>query len=103
VGARVCFFVMRGERGRQSPQEFEGQEGMTVLDALVRARLVTPDLGFEYACRNGMACRLCLALIDGEPRYMCATRLKEGMVVAPISGSRAVRDLVMGGGPAPGE
>ncbi|MEW6082236.1 MAG: 2Fe-2S iron-sulfur cluster-binding protein [Bacillota bacterium] len=101
---RVRFFVMRGARGRLSPQEVMGKEGMTVLDALIKARLTTPDLGLEYACRNGMACRLCLASIDGEPRYMCATMLEEGMVVAPVSGARAIRDLVTGrGGPAPGE
>lgn len=73
------------------------EEGMSVLDALLKIRqLHDPTLAVRYSCLNANACKECSALINGKPGYLCTARLGGGTVTCePLPKKPLVRDLVV--------
>ncbi|MDB5101348.1 MAG: succinate dehydrogenase and fumarate reductase iron-sulfur protein [Cyanobacteria bacterium RYN_339] len=102
-GKRVTLNVWRGdqERGELVPYEIELTEGMVVLDAIheVQARQA-PDLACRWNCKAGK-CGSCSAEINGKPRLMCMTRMKdtltaegETITIKPLKAFPLIKDLV---------
>jgi succinate dehydrogenase / fumarate reductase iron-sulfur subunit len=98
---RATFKIWRGDASSGAFQTFETEVwyGMVVLDA-VRAIQAeqAPDLGVRWNCKAGK-CGSCSAEVDGMPKLMCMTRIRQLDVTKPITiePMRAfplVRDLV---------
>jgi succinate dehydrogenase / fumarate reductase iron-sulfur subunit len=100
---RVTVEVWRGdnERGELVPYEVEVTEGMVVLDAVHAIQLrQAPDLACRWNCKAGK-CGSCSAEINGKPRLMCMTRMKDTLAdegdtitVKPMKTFPLIRDLV---------
>src|SRR6185437_15410550 len=75
----ATFRIWRGEGANGGFVEYrtEVQEGMVVLDVvhLIQATQAT-DLAVRWNCKAGK-CGSCSAEINGVPRLMCMTRLKD--------------------------
>ncbi len=74
------------------------REDMVVLDALnyIKDR-VDPTLTFRWSCRMGI-CGSCGANVDGTPKLMCSTYLKDcrsPVVVEPLAAFPVLKDLVV--------
>lgn len=57
------------------------KEGEYVLNVARRNGIFIPALCYVTNCSPTLACRLCLAEVDGKRVYSCNTRVKEGMSV----------------------
>ena len=57
------------------------KEGEFVLNVARRSGIFIPALCYLTNCSPTLACRLCLAEVDGKRSYTCNTRVKEGMNV----------------------
>ncbi len=72
------------------------EEGLTLLEALIRIRREhDPSLAVRYSCKAN-ACKECSAVIDGKPGYLCAQRAVPGATtrIEPLRKPRLIRDLV---------
>lgn len=91
--------IWRGaERDHGDYQEFDVafEEGDSVLDGLVRIRLVDdPDLAVRFSCFNANVCKECTMLIDGKVEYACIAKLRTGLIqLDPLPNVPVIRDLV---------
>jgi len=70
-------------------------EGDRILDALLR---IYEDrdhsLAVRYSCKVG-ACSICNVMANGKPVLACQERIRDGMIIDPISNYALVRDLVV--------
>jgi len=98
---RATFRIWRGTPDGGDFQEFETEvwHGMVVLDA-VRAIQAeqAPDLAVRWNCKAGK-CGSCSAEVNGMPRLMCMTRVRQmdisrPITVEPLRAFPHVRDLV---------
>lgn len=91
--------VARGE-GRVD-FEVEAPARATVLDALELATGMN-DILYRHSCHHG-SCGVCGALVNGEPRLLCRTRLSElppGVVrLDPLPYATVIADLAVEPGP----
>ena len=97
---RARLRVWRGtapENGRYQEFEVAFEDGDSVLDGLVRARLTCdPDLAFQFSCFNANVCKECVMSIDGEVQYACTARLHPGTIqIDPVPDQRILRDLLI--------
>ena len=102
-GKKVTLNVWRGdqERGELVPYEVELSEGMVVLDAVHSIQMhQAPDLACRWNCKAGK-CGSCSAEINGKPRLMCMTRMKDtianegdSITVKPMKTFPLIKDLV---------
>ena len=92
------------ESGEPSGGKFQDfptpvDEGMVVLDAIHRIQAnQAPDLAVRWNCKAGK-CGSCSAEINGVPRLMCMTRLRQldlamPVIVEPMHAFPPIRDLV---------
>ena len=97
VAMRVFRFNPERDRGgRFETYQVPYDPGMSVLDGLVKIReLHDSTLAFRYACRHSNTCKMCLALVNGKPRYLCATPVADQMTVEPLRKRPIIRDLVV--------
>ena len=98
---RATFKIWRGDADGGGFETFETElwYGMVVLDA-VRAIQAeqAPDLAVRWNCKAGK-CGSCSAEVDGMPRLMCMTRVRQmdtnkPITVEPLRAFPLVRDLV---------
>lgn len=61
------------------------KEGESVLNVARRNGIFIPALCYLNNCSPTLACRLCLADVDGKRAYTCNAKVKEGMVVVTKS------------------
>lgn len=81
--------------------DLDVEEGMTVLEALVRiAEEMDPTLSFRRSCRSAI-CGSCAVRINGFSKLACSTQIlpeheKFGeLVIEPLSNHAVVKDLVV--------
>ena len=98
---QATFRVWRGDAsgGQFKDYTTEVVPGMVVLDAIHQIQASQAgDLACRWNCKAGK-CGSCSAEINGKPRLMCMTRLKdlpleEAVTVEPMKAFPPVRDLV---------
>jgi succinate dehydrogenase / fumarate reductase iron-sulfur subunit len=98
---RATFKIWRGDAQAGAFQEYatEISEGMVVLDAVHQIQAESAnDLACRWNCKAGK-CGSCSAEINGHPRLMCMTRLKdlpleEPVTVEPMRTFPLIKDLV---------
>jgi len=99
---KATFQIWRGGPGGAGKLEdysIETSEGMVVLDAVHKIQAEqASDLAVRWNCKAGK-CGSCSAEINGMPRLMCMTRLKDlpldkPVVVQPMKAFPLIRDLV---------
>jgi succinate dehydrogenase / fumarate reductase iron-sulfur subunit len=99
VSETVRFKVRRGGQG--APVSYQTYEvpaapNLSALEALVWVREhVDSSLAVRYSCRISNACKTCIACINGEKVYLCATPVHDGDVIEPLPSRPLVRDLVV--------
>ena len=95
------FRVWRGDQEGGEFQEFEVDctEGMVLLDAvhIIQAEQAN-DLAVRWNCKAGR-CGSCSAEVNGMPRLMCMTRLRDlpmekPITIEPLKAFPIVRDIV---------
>ncbi len=99
--ATRTFRVWRGDKsgGEFRDYEVEMDEGMVVLDVVLRIQAThAPDLAVRWNCKAGK-CGSCSCEINGKPRLSCMTRMDtlpaEGPItLQPIKSFPIIRDLV---------
>jgi succinate dehydrogenase/fumarate reductase-like Fe-S protein len=72
------------------------EDGLTLLEALIRVRRdIDPSLAVRYSCKAN-ACKECSAVIDGKPGYLCCQRALPGATtrIEPLRKPRLICDLV---------
>src|SRR3984893_14227518 len=83
----ATFRIWRGDPAGGALQDYTTpiEEGMVVLDAVhqIQAQQAT-DLAVRWNCKAGK-CGSCSAEVNGSPRLMCMTRLKELNVSKPVT------------------
>jgi succinate dehydrogenase iron-sulfur subunit len=98
---KATFKIWRGDADGGDFETFETEiwYGMVVLDA-VRAIQAeqAPDMAVRWNCKAGK-CGSCSAEVDGMPRLMCMTRVREmdiskPITIEPMRAFPHVRDLV---------
>jgi succinate dehydrogenase / fumarate reductase iron-sulfur subunit len=98
---RATFRIWRGDSDGGEFQTFETEvwHGMVVLDAVrtIQAEQA-PDLAVRWNCKAGK-CGSCSAEVNGMPRLMCMTRVRQldigrPITVEPLRAFPPVRDLV---------
>ena len=98
---KVELLIFRGtsrEEGRFEKYEVDWEEGMVVLDAVLKVQAkYAPDLAVRWNCKAAK-CGSCAAEINGKPALMCKTRvdsLPEGPIrVEPLKTFPLIKDLV---------
>ncbi|MBM3279641.1 MAG: succinate dehydrogenase/fumarate reductase iron-sulfur subunit [Candidatus Handelsmanbacteria bacterium] len=99
--ARAQFRVWRGDSqsGHFDEYQTEVAEGMVVLDAILQIQAEQAnDLALRWNCKAGK-CGSCSAEINGQPRLMCMTRMRDlpldqPVRVEPLKAFPPVKDLV---------
>jgi succinate dehydrogenase / fumarate reductase iron-sulfur subunit len=99
--ATAKFRVWRGDdqAGRFEEYQTEVAEGMVVLDAVLQIQAEQAnDLALRWNCKAGK-CGSCSAEINGHPRLMCMTRmrdlpLEQPVTVEPLKAFPPLKDLV---------
>ena len=99
--SKANFRVWRGDNqaGRFEEYETEVAEGMVVLDAILQIQAdQANDLALRWNCKAGK-CGSCSAEINGHPRLMCMTRmrdlpLEQPIKVEPLKAFPLIKDLV---------
>lgn len=95
------FRIWRGDQDGGGFEDYSTDvtTGMVVLDAVRKIQAESAnDLAVRWNCKAGK-CGSCSAEVNGNPRLMCMTRLKdlpmeEPVTVEPIRAFPAVKDLV---------
>ena len=84
------------ESGHWETYDVPFEPGQSVLDGLRWIRVNRdPSLAIRFSCINANACKECMMELNGEIVYACTARLQpRGMVLAPLSNKKLVRDLV---------
>jgi len=98
---KALFKVWRGDSkgGEFKDYTTEVNDGMVVLDAIHKIQAESAnDLACRWNCKAGK-CGSCSAEINGMPRLMCMTRLRdlnlnEPVTVEPMRAFPPIRDLV---------
>ena len=99
--ARATFRIWRGDASGGGLRDYETavSEGMVVLDAVleIQAREAN-DLAVRWNCKAGR-CGSCSAEINGMPKLLCMTRLRDlplarPVEITPMRAFPAVKDLV---------
>lgn len=98
---KAKFQIWRGDKegGKFEEYSTEVSEGMVVLDAVHQIQSSqAPDLACRWNCKAGK-CGSCSAEINGMPRLMCMTRLKDlpleqPVTIEPLQTFPSIRDLV---------
>lgn len=98
---KATFRIWRGEAGEGHTEDYEVElwEGMVVLDAVRKIQaLQAPDLAVRWNCKAGK-CGSCSAEVNGMPKLMCMTRVRQlditkPITVEPMKAFPSVRDLV---------
>lgn len=98
---KALFKVWRGDEKGGDFKEYttEVNDGMVVLDAVHQIQAESAnDLACRWNCKAGK-CGSCSAEINGMPRLMCMTRLRdlnlnEPVTVEPMRAFPPIRDLV---------
>jgi succinate dehydrogenase / fumarate reductase iron-sulfur subunit len=99
--ATAQFRVWRGDNQAGNFDEYQTEvaEGMVVLDAILQIQAEQAnDLALRWNCKAGK-CGSCSAEINGHPRLMCMTRmrdlsLEEPITVEPLKAFPPIKDLV---------
>ncbi len=99
--ATAKFRVWRGDNqaGHFEDYETEVAEGMVVLDAILQIQAdQANDLALRWNCKAGK-CGSCSAEINGHPRLMCMTRMRDmppdqPIKVEPMKAFPPIKDLV---------
>jgi succinate dehydrogenase / fumarate reductase iron-sulfur subunit len=99
--ATAAFRIWRGDSASGAFEDCvtEVSEGMVVLDAMHKIQAEQkPDLALRWNCKAGK-CGSCSAEINGMPRLMCMTRLRDlpldtPVTVEPMKAFPLIRDLV---------
>ena len=99
--SKAKFRVWRGDHqaGRFEEYETEVAEGMVVLDAILQIQAdQANDLALRWNCKAGK-CGSCSAEINGHPRFMCMTRMRDlpldqPIKVEPMKAFPPIKDLV---------
>ena len=99
--ASATFKIWRGDAadGRFEEYTTDVIKGMVVLDAVRRIQAESAgDLALRWNCKAGK-CGSCSAEINGMPKLMCMTRLKDlpmekPVTVEPMKAFPLIRDLV---------
>ncbi len=99
--AAGTFRIWRGDADSGGFQDYNTEcvKGMVVLDAVRKIQAEqAPDLALRWNCKAGK-CGSCSAEVNGVPRLMCMTRLKDlsmerPVLVEPIKAFPLIRDLV---------
>ena len=99
--ATAQFRVWRGDNqaGRFEDYQTEVAEGMVVLDAILQIQAdQANDLALRWNCKAGK-CGSCSAEINGHPRLMCMTRMRDlpldqPIKVEPMKAFPLIKDLV---------
>jgi len=87
MSTTATFRIWRGEGGRGEYQEFETElwHGMVILDAVREIQAEqAPDLAVRWNCKAGK-CGSCSAEVNGMPRLMCMTRVRQVDISKPIT------------------
>lgn len=91
--------VRRGRPGEpitDQAYEVPRVENLSALEALVWIREhVDPSLAVRYSCRISNACKTCIACVNGQKVFLCATPLHDGDVIEPLPSRPLLRDLVV--------
>jgi len=99
VSETIDFKVRRGGPGaplRYQTYEVPAVQNLSVLEALIWVREnFDPSLAVRYSCRISNACKTCIACVNGEKVYLCATPVHDGDVIEPLPARPLVRDLVV--------
>ena len=83
---------------REYPVDWERHE--TVLDLLIKARVLDPSLAYRRSCRSGI-CGSCAMSIADRSRLACQTLVREvakdggSLSIKPLPGFRQLKDLVV--------
>jgi succinate dehydrogenase / fumarate reductase iron-sulfur subunit len=101
MNKQATFRIWRGnkEKGAFKDYTTEVAEGMVVLDAVHRIQAEhAPDLACRWNCKAGK-CGSCSAEINGMPKLMCMTRLRDlpleqPVQIQPLKAFPLVKDLV---------
>ncbi len=99
--ATAQFRVWRGDNqaGHFEDYQTEVAEGMVVLDAILQIQAdQANDLALRWNCKAGK-CGSCSAEINGHPRLMCMTRMRDmpldqPIKVEPMKAFPPIKDLV---------
>src|SRR5216684_554936 len=97
----VVFKIWRGDAsgGKFEDYATEIAEGMVVLDAVHKIQAEQAnDLAVRWNCKAGK-CGSCSAEINGMPKLMCMTRLRDlpldkPVLLQPMKAFPVIRDLV---------
>lgn len=87
MSTTATFRIWRGDAGEGEFRSFETEiwDGMVVLDAVREIQAEqAPDLAVRWNCKAGK-CGSCSAEINGMPRLMCMTRVRQMDISRPIS------------------
>src|SRR5260370_2343251 len=85
--ATATFRIFRGAQGKGELQDYptEVSEGMVVLDAVHKIQADSAnDLAVRWNCKAGK-CGSCSAEINGSPKLMCMTRLRQIDTTKPVT------------------
>jgi len=84
------------DNGRYEEFDVEFEDGDSVLDGLVRLRVVSdPSLAIRFSCFNANVCKECTMQIDGKVEYACIAKLQARVIqLDPLPNLAIVRDLV---------
>ncbi len=101
MGRKRTFQIWRGDAagGRFERYEVEVDEGMVVLDAILRIQAQQAnDMAVRWNCKAGK-CGSCSMEINGKPRLACMTRMSslpaDGEITAqPLKTFPLIKDLV---------
>ncbi|MBL8820945.1 MAG: succinate dehydrogenase/fumarate reductase iron-sulfur subunit [Planctomycetia bacterium] len=99
--SKVTFRIWRGDSGQGEFKDYttEVTEGMVVLDAMHQIQAENAqDLAIRWNCKAGK-CGSCSAEINGMPKLMCMTQIKQlpaenPITVEPMRAFPHMRDLV---------
>lgn len=93
----VVLEVARSDASAQRRFLVDVREPAVVLDLLLSAQRLDPDLAFRYSCRVAM-CGTCALRVDGRPTLACQTRVPRTTApvrLEPLAGLPVIRDLVV--------
>ncbi len=72
----------------------ETNKNSTILEGLLQVyERDDSTLAFSYGCRV-KNCGLCAVNVNGQPRYACVTKIKDGMKISPLENLPIIKDLV---------
>ena len=87
MSTTAVFRIWRGAGGKGEYREFETElwQGMVILDAVREIQAAqAPDLAVRWNCKAGK-CGSCSAEVNGMPRLMCMTHVRQFDISRPIT------------------